>query len=54
MPGTAHGRASVPGLREYGRNLSSAGTSSAVAKRVRTRGSEATSGTCHGSEPLAR
>ncbi len=49
VPGTAHGRASVSGSREYGWNRRSL----AVAFGTEMSGRLSSDGTCHGSAPLA-
>ena len=57
VPGIAHGRASVSGSRTYGQysGLPSASVwLGSVAKGTEMSGSSDTSGSCHGSDPLAR
>ena len=56
VPGIAHGRARVSSSRRYGRNSGLPAASVAfasVAKPGSIGGIAATSGTCHGSAPLA-
>ena len=56
VPGMAHGRASVSGSRRYGQNSSvpsSRSWFSSVAKGTEMSGSVSTSGSFHGSAPLA-
>ena len=54
MPGIAHGLASVCGSRRYGQNSPEpSGALGSVANWTVSAGSSLTSGTSHGSEPLA-
>ena len=57
VPGIAHGRASVSGSRRYGQNSGLPSASvwlGSVANGTEMSGRSSTSGSCHGSEPLAR
>ena len=52
VPGTAHGRARVSGSRRYGRKLPS-GPFGSVVNSTGVSGRSPSSGSRHGSEPLA-
>ena len=53
VPGTAHGRARVSASRRYGRKLPILGPFASVANSTGVSGRSPTSGSRHGSEPLA-
>jgi hypothetical protein len=53
VPGTAHGRARVAGSRRYGRNVLPSSPLGFEANSTVRSGRSSTTGSSHGSEPLA-